>query len=265
MKFREVLLGALLGALTGLPLMALSYLAQQVANLPFLPFLQFEWLARTLPGAAITAGIDAMVGAIVALGLGPIDVVAKTVEQLAGMLLVVVQAAIIGALMAWILHRRNWSGRTVGAVFGIVAAIGFLAMELTVGPSAGNLQWILLWLALLVLAGALCWVSCLTAATSRALSGRGQRPPRAVRAARPFSCGSAASRLHWPWRPGAWDGFWRQWPRIAAPGSPSRLWAAPRLPGLRRRRPDRSCCLRPARRHPCRPGVSSRRPAPGQR
>ena len=48
--------GALLGTLTSLPVIALSYLGEQFADLPFIPFDLFDWLARVLPGNIITLG-----------------------------------------------------------------------------------------------------------------------------------------------------------------------------------------------------------------
>jgi hypothetical protein len=48
MQKRSFLLGGFLGGLTSLLLMAASYLGQQLANLPFIPFDLFDWLARVL-------------------------------------------------------------------------------------------------------------------------------------------------------------------------------------------------------------------------
>ena len=109
--------GAGLGALTGLAVVALSYLGEQALALPFIPFVFFDWLTRVLPGGIITLGIDSMVRIIVGLGLGPIDVVAKTMEQLLGIALWLVASAAIGvALAAWL--RRPCRGRTATARAG---------------------------------------------------------------------------------------------------------------------------------------------------
>ena len=44
--------GALAGALVAAPLIAVSYLADQVADLPFVPFDLFDWMATVLPSGA---------------------------------------------------------------------------------------------------------------------------------------------------------------------------------------------------------------------
>jgi phage protein D len=65
-------LGALLGGLTSLPVIALFYLGKQAAGLPFVPFDLFEWLARVMPGGIITLFIDSMVRLITTLKLGEV-------------------------------------------------------------------------------------------------------------------------------------------------------------------------------------------------
>jgi len=81
MKQRSsIVSGALLGGLTSLPVMALWYLGEQLAGLPFVPFDVFDWLARTLPGDVITLGIDAIVRTIDTLNLGATSTAAKTIE-----------------------------------------------------------------------------------------------------------------------------------------------------------------------------------------
>ena len=67
MRRHSLARGALLGGLTSLPLMALWYLGEQLAGLPFVPFDIFDWLARILPGDVITLGIDTIVRTIDAL------------------------------------------------------------------------------------------------------------------------------------------------------------------------------------------------------
>ena len=84
MRRPSYLVSALLGGLTSLPVMAVSYLGKQWLNLPFLPFDLFDWLARVLPGRVIISGIDAMVTLITAVGLPDISGVAKRLEQLQG-------------------------------------------------------------------------------------------------------------------------------------------------------------------------------------
>ncbi|MGZ4887016.1 MAG: molybdopterin-dependent oxidoreductase, partial [Candidatus Aminicenantales bacterium] len=81
--------GALLGGLTSLAVIGLSYLGWRLAHLPFVPLDVFDWLARVLPGAVINLTIDAMVRIITAAKIGPAWAVAKMAEQVMGMGLLV--------------------------------------------------------------------------------------------------------------------------------------------------------------------------------
>src|SRR5512139_3513873 len=92
--------GAGLGALTGLAVVAVAYLGQPGLALPFLPFVFFEWLTRVLPGGIITLGINSMVRVITGLGLGPIDTVAKGMEQFQGIMIWLVLSAVTGLVLA---------------------------------------------------------------------------------------------------------------------------------------------------------------------
>ncbi len=140
MRRSTVWLGVLLGGLTSLPVMALLYLGEQLASLPFVPFDLFDWLARVLPGGVVTAGIDALVHGITALNLGATSVVAKRIEQASAVLLFVIGGAALGALMALLLRRRTWSAREVGAIGGFVALFLIVALEFGRGwhPAVGT-------------------------------------------------------------------------------------------------------------------------------
>jgi hypothetical protein len=96
----SLVLGALLGGLSSLPLIALSFLGEQWGGLPFVPFDLFDWLVRVLPGNVITTGIDSMVRLITLFGLGPTSAVAKRLEQLQGILLVIAGGVMVGLLVA---------------------------------------------------------------------------------------------------------------------------------------------------------------------
>ncbi|HEX9118852.1 MAG TPA: molybdopterin-dependent oxidoreductase, partial [Anaerolineae bacterium] len=152
---------ALLGALTGLAVIALSYLAEQALGLPFVPFVLFDWLTRVLPGGVITLGIDAMVRVIVASGTGPIDVVAKAIEQSFGMALwLAVSLAIAIALAAWLRRQsvvvsgttmiNRGAGRQAGAFAGLAFALLVVAAMIGLRSFGANQPWTLLWLAVLL-------------------------------------------------------------------------------------------------------------------
>jgi DMSO/TMAO reductase YedYZ molybdopterin-dependent catalytic subunit len=150
MKRPSLFLGALLGGLTSLPLIAISYLGEQMADLPFVPFDLFDWLARILPGRLITLVIDSMVKVIVFLGLGEISSAAKRIEQAQGILIVIVGSAVVGFVLAWVLRRRAWPGRNVGAAAGVVVFLFVAAVEISMGNVAHNPVVALLWLVLLI-------------------------------------------------------------------------------------------------------------------
>jgi hypothetical protein len=71
MKRNSLVTGVLVGALTSLPVIALSLLGAWLANLPPIPLDVFDWLARTLPGPLVGFGIDSLVALIRLFNLGP--------------------------------------------------------------------------------------------------------------------------------------------------------------------------------------------------
>jgi DMSO/TMAO reductase YedYZ molybdopterin-dependent catalytic subunit len=141
--------GVGLGVLTGLAVVALSYLCEQAFGLPFIPFVFFDWLTRALPGGIITLGIDSMVRIIVGLGLGPIDVVAKTMEQLLGIALWLVASAATGvALAAWLRRpaaARPGTGWKAGACAGLGLALLVVIAMFSLHQFAAGQSWSLLW------------------------------------------------------------------------------------------------------------------------
>src|SRR6266511_4075909 len=142
MRRSTVWLGVLLGGLTSLPVMALLYLGEQLASLPFVPFDLFDWLARVLPGGVVTVGIDVLVRLITALNLGATSVVAKRIEQAGALLLFVIGGAILGMVIVLLLRRRAWSAWQAGAIGGIIAFLLIGALEFGRGgwhPAAGTL------------------------------------------------------------------------------------------------------------------------------
>src|SRR5258706_15367115 len=129
MRRSAVGLGALLGGLTSLPVLALLYLGELLASLPFVPFDLFDWLARVLPGGVVTAGIDALVRLITALNLGATSVAAKRIEQTSALLLFVLGGAILGVAIVLLLRRHIWPAWQAGAIGGIVAFLLISALE----------------------------------------------------------------------------------------------------------------------------------------
>ncbi len=130
MKQRSsILYGALLGGLFSVPLAALLYAGQQFIGMPFVPFDIFEWVTRTLPGGVVTAGIDTMAKSINTLSLGPIDTIAKFVEQSMALVLFIVVLAVLGAIVGLLVGRTRRTAWETGAGVGIVAFLLLLVLE----------------------------------------------------------------------------------------------------------------------------------------
>ncbi|MCA9970504.1 MAG: molybdopterin-dependent oxidoreductase [Anaerolineales bacterium] len=152
MSPRNFGLGALLGALLTAPLIGLMYLADQLLQLPFLPFDLFDWITRVLPGPVITFGIDLMIDSMLALGVSVADT-AKTAEQISAVLQFLLIGAVTGAIFYAVLAARrikpDWiAGLIMGALFGFP----LVAISAAISQSPVNPLLRLLWLAALFLA-----------------------------------------------------------------------------------------------------------------
>jgi DMSO/TMAO reductase YedYZ molybdopterin-dependent catalytic subunit len=151
MKRSFLLVGALYGFLTSLALMAVSYLANVLINLPFLPFDLFDWITRHLPGSIVEFGIQSMVTIITALHLGPTDTTAKLAEQIQGLGLVVITGVIFGLIMGWVAStRRSWLAN-IGWVGGVLLWLGMVLAEINLPQASTNLFIGLVWLLALLL------------------------------------------------------------------------------------------------------------------
>lgn len=120
----------LLAALIAMPFAALFYLAESIAELPFLPADFMNWLVPFIPGDLITFGINLMVDIIIGLGLGREDTVAKLFESLmaAGIFIGILGG--VGALFGLLIERNRANSTplptpVIGLVIGIVVGIPF--------------------------------------------------------------------------------------------------------------------------------------------
>ena len=226
------IVGAVLGVLTSLPLIALSFLGQQFAGLPFVPFDLFDWLARRLPGGAITLGIDAIVRAILALRLGPISGNAKLIEQAIALALVVIVGAIFGVLLALVLRRGSVVGWRAGSIGGFALFLLAAAMTYDLG-FAGDPALPLAWLAVLLMGWGALLGNGISATLRPAQISTPLTPDMARRAVLKLAGGSVAVAL------AAWGvGRLLQGARNASGASRSR-WRRRRSPLLRRCRQQR--------------------------
>jgi DMSO/TMAO reductase YedYZ molybdopterin-dependent catalytic subunit len=144
--------GALAGALTSLPLIALSYLGFQLAGLPFVPFDLFDWLARVLPGDVVTVAIDTLVQFINTFDLGETSEVGKLIQKVFALVLVILMGALLGAIIAGVVRGSTWRGWLIGGIGGLIAFLAVIAIEFSLAVGIGNNPLLAsLWLALLII------------------------------------------------------------------------------------------------------------------
>jgi DMSO/TMAO reductase YedYZ molybdopterin-dependent catalytic subunit len=148
----KLLQGGIVGVLLTLPLIALLYVGEAFAGLPFVPFDVFDWVARNLPGSIITFGIDTMVDTMIALGLGgDLDSNAKIAERMMALALFVTLGVVIAVLFFAVLNRlrRTENAYVPGVIAGLIFALPLIAISFNVNISATadtpiQLVWLLL-------------------------------------------------------------------------------------------------------------------------
>jgi len=156
-----VLVGIVAGGLITASLIAILFLASVLAGLPFLPFQAFDWMARTLPGSVITAGIDSMVAVIRALNLGQTSTVAKLAERTMAIAGFLVIGSAAGAVLFGVLQHRSIRGFTrVGILAGLLLGVPFALLSIASnrddGRSVIGIMWVLA--AMLGWGLALAWI-----------------------------------------------------------------------------------------------------------
>ncbi len=156
MKRSILIIGAMLGLLSSLMVMALSYLGNAFAGLPFIPFDLFDWMARHLPGALIDTNIRLMVSAINSLHLGPTASTAKLFEQIQAIGLVAIIGLVFGLVLGAVRTRRPADLIQTGLAGGIILWVAMLAIELSAPQPVMGLLAGAIWL--LILLGGWGWL-----------------------------------------------------------------------------------------------------------
>jgi DMSO/TMAO reductase YedYZ molybdopterin-dependent catalytic subunit len=175
MKLRNLVTGAIFGLVLTVPLIAVMYLAEALAGLPFAPFDLFNWFSRLLPGPVITFGIDLMIDTLLFFGISVADT-AKLAEQsmAIGMFLFAgILAGIVFMLVAGLRKMRLsvLDGIVLGLLFGLpIAAISSGVSDTKVHPALG-----FAWLAALFV----IWGVALAWAQRGDLATSGQSAPTA--------------------------------------------------------------------------------------
>jgi DMSO/TMAO reductase YedYZ molybdopterin-dependent catalytic subunit len=137
----------LIGGLTSLPVMAITFLLWKVADLPFLAFDLFDWLSRTLPGGWITFAIESMVSVIDALHLGSISGTAKSLEHAMALVIFLLSGAVLGGSVQILWRDGKTRAWYIGAGLGLAASILMNAIESSLGFVVSP-AFVLLWVAL---------------------------------------------------------------------------------------------------------------------
>ncbi|MEZ4769276.1 MAG: hypothetical protein R2844_12720 [Caldilineales bacterium] len=143
---RRVGYGIVLGVLTGIVVVALTYIVDKVTGVGFPPFSLFDFMTRVLPGAVVTATIDLMVGVISRLNVGSTASAAKLAEQSFAILQFIVLGGVMGAVLGLFRNIRRLP--TYGLGIGLVLVAAFAAIQAYLGfPAVGataSIGWIVL-------------------------------------------------------------------------------------------------------------------------
>ena len=121
---RALWVGAGLGLLSSIAVIALLYAGEQLFELPFVPFDIFDWMSRVLPGGLIAFVISTMVSIISFvqgfLPIGDTSTVAKAAEQTIAILQVVGGGVIFGLILAWLNRKNDRDLSTDGLIGGLL-------------------------------------------------------------------------------------------------------------------------------------------------
>lgn len=160
-KARRIGIGLLLGLLTGVSLIALTYVGSELAGLVYPPFSLFDFMTRVLPGPLVTFTIDLLVGAITAFNLGPTAETAKLAEQIIALVQFIVLSGVFGALLGAWPGRDNFIRLPAHSLgLGLTLAVAFLGIEAYLDFPTQGLVGSLVWLTVIFVGwgGFLGWV-----------------------------------------------------------------------------------------------------------
>ena len=145
MKVQTIGLGALVGGLLTVPVIAVMYLADNLLELSFAPYDVFDWIARILPGAVVTFGIDLMIDTLGLLGLDVAET-AKTAEHVQAVLIFAV-AGVVATIIVYGVVGRMAAGRgpALGLVVGAVLGVPIAAISASMAQSSTPVPFIFLW------------------------------------------------------------------------------------------------------------------------
>lgn len=130
----------ILGALSALVMVGLSYLGSVIAGLPRPALVIFDWLARLLPGDLVTIAIDSMVSIISRFNLGATAEISKTIEMAAGIILFMLIGGVFAVVLGFLGERNPHRLVLFGTLGGMLLALVVLLILNTLPlPPAGPL------------------------------------------------------------------------------------------------------------------------------
>lgn len=153
MKKINLFLGLIIALIFTAPLVAIMYVADQLADLPFVPFDFFDWIARVLPGDLLTFGIDMMIDTLRFFGGAEAVTNAKIAEQIMAVVMFSSVGLVIGLLFFALLRWTALKPSLLTAL-GLAVAFGvpMIAISLITSQSNVGLFLSLPWLIILFLA-----------------------------------------------------------------------------------------------------------------
>ena len=164
MKIQTIGLGALVGGLLIVPMVAVMYLADNLLNFSFAPYDVFDWIARILPGAVVTFGIDLMIDSLEMLGLNVADT-AKTAEHIQAVLVFAIAGVGASIIVYGVVGRRPaGSGPGLGLLVGAVLGLPIATISASMAQTSTHVSFIFLWVL-----GVFCVWGVITVATARRL------------------------------------------------------------------------------------------------
>ena len=164
MKTQTIGLGALVGSLLTVPMVAVMYLADNWLDFSFAPYDIFDWIARILPGPVVTFGIDLMIDSLEMLGLNVADT-AKTAEHIQAVLAFAIAGVVASIIVYGVVGRRPaGSGPGLGLLMGAVLGLPIAIISASMAQTSTHVSFIFLWVL-----GVFCVWGVITVATARKL------------------------------------------------------------------------------------------------
>jgi sulfite oxidase len=160
MKKVSIVQGAIIGGITSIPVLAMSYLGFVLTGVPFAAFAIFDGLVRILPGPIVTFGIDSMITLLNFINLGSVSGSAKTAERLGAIIIFILGGSLFGAILSSIGRKQSKNLLVAGVLGGFLWTLVLILVMAYLGFGAVTPAAALIWLGSLMIAWGLVlgWV-----------------------------------------------------------------------------------------------------------